>query len=159
MPLIIQNPFGAHRSVTTFASGVDAAGEPFHVPIAVNEYRANAAIARGDVVEFVYGTSTVPLSVKKMVTTSGALAFAGVALNDAATGETVQVASHGHCLVNVGANATAAGSYLVKPGTTDGVGTVSSTAVDATTVAGSILGVFVGTNDGATFSPVFLTRL
>lgn len=155
----IQNPFGAHRQVTTFASGVDVFGEPFHTPAVVQEYRANAAVTRGQVVEFVYGTTTVPLSVQPMATASSQIRFAGVALNDAATGETVQVCTHGHCLVNVGATATAIDSYLVKPATTAGVGTVASAAPDATTVAGTILGTFVGANDGTTFSPVFISRL
>jgi len=154
----IQNPFGAHRQVTTFASGVDTFGEPFHAPAVVQEYRANAAITLGQVVEFVYGTSTVPLSVQPMATASSQMRFAGVALNAAAAGEVVQVCTHGHCLVNVGATATAIDSYLLKPATTAGVGTVASTAADATTVAGTILGVFVGSNDGTTFSPAFINR-
>jgi hypothetical protein len=154
----IQNPFGAHRQVTTFASGVDVLGEPFHAPAVTQEYRANAAITLGQVVEFVYGTATVPLSVQPMATASSQMRFAGVALNAAAAGEVVQVCTHGHCLVNVGATATAIDSYLLKPATTAGVGTVASTAVDATTVTGTILGTFVGANDGTTFSPVFLHR-
>jgi hypothetical protein len=159
MPLIIQNPFGAHRAVTTYASGVDSNGEPFYPSAVTQEYRANAAITAGQVVEFVYGTSTVPLSVQPMATATSHVRFAGVALAAAAAGDVVQVCTHGHCLVNVGATATAIDSYLLKPATTAGVGTVASTAIDATTVAGTILGTFVGTNDGATFSPVFINRM
>jgi hypothetical protein len=155
----IQNPFGAHRQVTTFASGVDSFGEPFHTASTVQEYRCNATITRGQVVEYVYGTASVPLSVQPMATASSHVRFAGVALNDAVAGEVVQVCTHGHCLVNVGANATAIDSYFVKPATTAGVATTGSSAPDATTVTGTILGVFVGANDGTTFSPAFITRL
>jgi hypothetical protein len=157
MPLHISNPFGAHVPVTTFASGVDADGQPFYQPSAIQEYRANAAVARGDVVQWVAATASVPLSVAAMATASSALIFAGVALNSAATGETVQVAQHGHVLVRTGDITTALGEYLLKPSTTAGVGVTSNTAIDATTVAGSILGVVVGNDDG-TFTPVFLTR-
>ena len=158
MPLHISNPFGAHRRVTTFVAGQDADGEPFYQANASQEYRANAAITRGQLVQWVAPTASVPLSVTPMATASSALIFAGVALNDAAIGETVQVAQHGHVLVNTGDVTTALGEYLVKPGTTAGIGTLSSTAVDATTVVGSLLGIVVGNDDG-TFTPVFLNRL
>jgi hypothetical protein len=158
MPLHISNPFGAHRRVTTFVAGQDAEGEPFYQPNIIQEYRANASVTRGQLVQWVAPTATVPLSVTPMATASSALIFAGVALNDATAGETVQVAQHGHVLVNTGDITTSLGEYLVKPATTAGVGTVSSTAIDATTVVGSTLGIVVGNDDG-TFTPVFLNRL
>lgn len=158
MPLHINNPFGAHRPVTTFVAGQDANGEPFHLPNSVQEYRANAAIQRGEIVQWVAPSASAPLSVTPMATASSQLIFAGVALNDAQTGETVQVAQHGHALVRTGDVTTALGEYLLKPSTTAGVGVTASTAVDATTVAGTILGIVVGNDDG-TFTPVFLTRL
>jgi hypothetical protein len=158
MSRLISNPFGAHRQVTTFVAGQDADGEPFHQPNAISEYRANAAITRGQLVQWVAPTASLPLSVTPMATASAAILFAGVALNDAATGEAVQVVQHGHVLVRTGDVTTSLGEYLVKPGTTAGIGTLSATAIDATTVAGTILGVVVGNDDG-TFTPVFLNRL
>jgi hypothetical protein len=154
---LLTNPLGAHRQVTTFVAGQDADGEPFHQPTAITTYRANAAILRGQVVQFVAPTASVPLSVAPMATASSALIYAGVALDNAAAGETVQVAQAGHVLVRTGDVTTSLGEYLVKPGSTAGIGSLSSTAIDGTTVAGSILGVVVGNDDG-TFTPVFLTR-
>lgn len=154
---LISNAYGAFRKVTSFLNGKDDGGEPFFQPTAITQYRASAAVSAGDVLEFVIATASVPLSVQKMVTTTSQLKFAGVALNNAAAGENVLVAQHGYVMVNFGATTTSF-NYLLKPATTNGVGTEGSAAPDATTVAGTILGIIVGTGDG-TYSPVHLTRL
>ena len=157
MSHLIKNSLGAFRTVTTFVAGQDAFGEPLHQPSVVQEYRANAAVTRGQCVQWVAPTASQIISVEPMATASAALIFAGVALNDAAAGEVVQVAQQGHVLVNTGDVTTSLGQYLIKPGTTAGVGTLSSTAIDATTVAGTILGIVVGNDDGV-FTPVYLNR-
>jgi hypothetical protein len=152
---LISNPFGAHRTVTTFVAGQDRDGEQLFQPTPVTEYRAAAAILRGQVCEWVAPTATVPLSAQPMATASSNLLYAGVALDNAEVGEVVKLVTHGHAIVRTGDVTTALGQYLVKPGTTAGLGTVSATAIDAATVSGTILGVVVGNDDG-TFTPVFL---
>jgi hypothetical protein len=155
--MLISNPFGAHRTVTTFVADQDAGGECLHQPIGVTEFRAAAAVTRGQVLEFVAPTASVPISVQPMATASDQLLYAGVALDAADVGQTVQVARHGVALVRTGDITTQLGEYLLKPATTAGVGTVASTAIAAATVQGTVLGVVLGNDDG-TFTPVFLDR-
>lgn len=155
---LISNSQGAHRVVSTFVTDQDDGGEALHQPTGITEYRANAAISVGQVVSFVAGTATVPLSVKPMATGDSVLIFAGIAQNSAIAGETVQVAQVGHALLAIGAGTPAFGEYLTKPAVTAGLGVNTATAIDATTVAGTVLGVFVGTKAASNLAPVFLTR-
>lgn len=155
---LIHNSQGAHRTVPTFATDQDDGGESLHQPTAITEYRANAAIVVGQVLSWVAGTTAVPMSVTPMATATDALRFAGVAINAAAIGETVQVAQLGHVLVLASTGTPAFGEYLTKPAVTAGLGVNTATVVDATTVTGSVFGVFVGTKTAANLAPVFLTR-
>jgi hypothetical protein len=144
------NPRAAFTNVTTFVSGVDANG--IEIPYGRLElaYRANAAISVGQVVSFVAPTATVPLSVTPMTTATSQTLFAGIALEAAAAGGTVRVCTRGHCLVLANAQTPAAGQFIRVPGTTTGEPTISATAIDATTVVGTILGVVFGVKDATT---------
>lgn len=155
---LISNPQGAHRTVTTFVAGQDDGGEALIQPAVTQAYRANEAIVRGQVCAWVAPTASVPLSVKPMATADNSLLFAGVALDNADAGQSVQLAQLGHALVRTGDVTTQLGHYLVKPASTAGVGTLVSDALDATDVVGAVLGVVLGSDDG-TFTPVYLTRL
>ncbi len=154
---LISNGLGAHRKVTTFVSGRDDGGEAIHQPGVHQEYRANAAVAFGEVVNFVAGTASVSLSVTPMAAATANQLYAGVAMNGAAAGEIVKVAQFGHAIVKTGDVTTELGEYILNPTTTTGVAVTAATAIDATTIAGTILGTVTGTEtDG--FTPVFLKQ-
>lgn len=152
---LIKNSLGAHRTVSDFQTGRDVDGEVIFQPAIIEEYRANAAVAVGDVLHYVAATATVPLSVAPMATASSVLIFAGIALNAAAVGEIVQVVTYGHAIVRTGDVTTGLGQYLLKPATTAGVAVTSNTAIDATTVAGTVIGIVLGPDDG-TFTPCYI---
>jgi hypothetical protein len=141
------NPRAANTNVTTYVSGVDANG--IEIPYGRFElaYRANAAVSVGQAVSFVAPTATVPLSVTPMATATSQTLFAGIALESAPAGGTVRVCHRGHCLILANAQTPAAGNFVRVPGTTTGEPTISSTAIDATTVVGTVIVVVFGTKD------------
>lgn len=145
---LIQAPQGGFNVTTTFVSGVDRDGVAHEYGTDYIVVRANAATVKGDVVSWVDPTATVPMSITPMPTASGQLDFAGIAMEGAsAAGKYIKVAVGKFALVNVAAQTSAAGEYLIKPTTTAGKGIRSATAIDATTVAGTILGRFAGIKD------------
>src|SRR5215207_9940268 len=131
---LITSPVGAHRLVTDYRTGKDADGELIAYDQEVFEYRANAAIAQGDLCYFVVPTATVPLSVKaKAASPESIVLWAGVALAAAAAGGVVQVVRSGACEVNVGANTPAAGNAVIPDAATAAIAAASAAAIDATT--------------------------
>lgn len=151
MESTLTSPLGAFTPVTTYVSGVDREGSFIEYGTRWYLYRANAAITRGAGLMWVAATATTPLSVAHMTTAASMRLFAGVALEAAsAAGKIIRVAVGGHCLVNMNAQTSQFGEYLVVPATNAGELTRAATALDATTVAGSVVGTVLGIKDGTT---------
>lgn len=151
----LTNPFGAHKTVTDYRTGRDAAGEELAYGSIRNIYRADAAIAKGEVVMWVAPTASVPLSVTPMTAAAADTLFAGVAQNTAAAGGRVTVVENGHCLVDVAAETAAFGSLLTAPATTTGKAEIGAT-FDATLVVGSVIGVALAAKDSANLAPAII---
>jgi hypothetical protein len=141
---------GGFGKTSTYVSGVDDEGSMHEYGTEYMTIRANAAIVKGNVLSWVAPTATVPVSVTNMPTASGQLDFAGIAMESATAGKYVRVAVGGFALVDVASQTVASGEYLLKPTTTAGKGISASTAIDATTVAGTILGRFFGVKNAVT---------
>lgn len=157
----LTNPLGGgsmSATVSDYRTGRDAEGNAIAVAdrIVLN-LRANAAIAVGDLVAFVVPTASVPLSVKQAVNGDQSPMKVGVALAAASAGQVVPVCFFGPCFVKVGSGTPAAGNWA-SPSSTAGEVTVNSSAPDATTVAGTILGVFTGTKDSNNLAPFFFLK-
>lgn len=151
MESTLTSPLGAFTPVTTFVSGVDREGNFIEYGTRWYSYRTNAAITRGAGLMWVAATATTPLSVTHMTTAASLRLFAGVAMEAASgAGKIIRVCVGGHCLVNMNAQTSAFGEYLVVPATNAGELTRASTALDATTVAGSVLGTVLGVKDATT---------
>ena len=138
----ITNPLGYHRTVSDFTTGVDAQGEEIAYGSIVRHYRANVAIAQGEVVTFTVATATVPLSL--VLATAGS-SIKMVALEAAAAGEQCAVVVEGHARVLCTATAVTFGDSLIVSAT---AGSAAAAAEDATTVVGTVLGIAVGAKGG-----------
>lgn len=142
----ITNPLGAYKTTTDYTTGVTSDGELHSYGQRVYPFRANAAVAKGEVLMWVAPTTTVPLSVTPMTVAGADNLFAGVALEAAASGAAVNVCMDGVCLVDVAAETAAAGSLLTCPATTTGKAEIGTT-FDATLVVGTIIGTALGAKD------------
>lgn len=161
----ITHPLGGSSlgtAVTDFRTGKDADGNELAVTEnIVLHLRANAAIAKGDLVSFVVPTATVPLSVKQTAVADTSWMKRGIAMAAAtAAGQVIPVCVFGHCLVNVGAGTPVAGDYGTPHGATAGLVAVVAAASppDATTVVGTVLGVFLGTKDANNLASFFFDK-
>lgn len=156
--MLLSNPRGANRTVTSFLEGVSEDGDILDAPCTVHSYVANAAIARGAIVMFVAPTATQELRVTPMTSAADDRLFAGVAVESAdAAGDVVVVATSGHALA-LCEDTPAFGDVFTKP-TTAGIANTASTDPDATAVVGSIFGTVLGTAPGGAASgltPVFI---
>lgn len=150
----IPNPLGAFKTVPDFTLGVSDAGELITPEIEVVQYRANAAITKGQALMFVAPTTTVPLSVTPMTAAAADRLHAGAAMHAASAGQLVGVAINGHCMVNVGAGTAAAASYVLVPATTTGVYDVDA----AVTATKTIVGIFWGVKDANNLAFALLER-
>lgn len=151
----LTNPFGAHKTVTDYRTGRTADGEELAYGNIRNIYRADAAIAKGEVVMWVAPTATVPLSVTPMTAAAANNLFAGIAQNAAAAGARVTVVENGHCLVDVAAETAAFGSVVTAPATTTGKAEIGAT-FDATLVVGSYIGTALGAKDSSNLVPCII---
>jgi hypothetical protein len=153
----ITNPLGAHQTVTDFTTGVDRDGQLIHYSFNSVPIRANAAIGKGEVLSWVAPTTTVPLSVTPMAAATVGSLFAGVAAKAAAAGAVVEVIlPHSVALVDCGASTIAAGTVIVKPTTTGKA--LNSAALDATTIAGTVIGVALGAKNASNQALCWLYR-
>lgn len=94
-----------------YASGKDERGVPLVVARRTRGYPATAAVRRGDAVSFDAPTATAPLSVHAADgdTAIDEAMIAGVALNDAAAGEVVEVGDLGYARITDGATVSVGG--------------------------------------------------
>lgn len=120
------DPKSSGRPVASYLTGKDSNGVVIELAQDVNSYRANSAIAQGDLVRFVAPTATAPLSVETTPATATLPAgtLAGVALAAAAAGDTVRVAKDLAWVKGTGT----AGQYIQTVAT---AGSISSTATAA----------------------------
>jgi hypothetical protein len=154
---VFANPTSAFKKVSDFVSGVDDAGRDIEYPRVVQSYKASTAITKGNWVSFVTPTTTEPLRVAIGETTAAARTWAGVALNTVAAGEMCNVVVYGYARCTVGTTDPVFGDAAII-GASDGLSGVLA-APDATTVAGTILGLYLGVEDAANLAPVFVQKL
>lgn len=119
--------------------------------------RANDTIAAKNAVGWVAPTATVPLSVELLDVSdaTAAAVFAGVALDSGVAGEMIRVVVEGPCIVTVDDGTPVFGVYAIKHATVDGC-VIATATVDASTLAGTIVGVFLSAEIGTTNTAWFL---
>lgn len=155
----IANPYGALRKMTTFVGFKSDDGDEVSPGQArVFNLRANAAIAKGEVLMWVVPTATLPVSVTPMTAAAVDNLFVGVARHAAAAGEDVTVVTEGFCFVDVAAETAAFGNPVTMPATTTGKAEIGAT-FDATLVVGSYLGTALGAKDAANLAPVWIHQM
>lgn len=142
----ITNPSGAFGEATF--PGPESNFPQRTIDITVS---GSVAVAAHDAVTFLWDETARTLKCEPwdtnasgQTTTGGA----GVALDAGAAGKSIRVVVGGFALVNIGSGNSAVKNDNVLGSTTKGV--VTSTTPAATVVAGSILGWFVGDEDGTT---------
>jgi hypothetical protein len=153
----LTNPAGLYKQTTDFRIGKTATGESHSYGGMYLPFRANAAVAKGQALAFVAPTAALPLSVKPRVNADISPLFAGIAMEAKAAGEVVMVCVFGFCEAWVDTADPVAGNYGVLSATTGAVG-VASAAIDATTVAGTVLGFFLHEEDADNLAPFFISR-
>lgn len=118
---------------------------------------ANGAIAIGDVCVHVVPTATQAPRVNKSGAAAGGWTVMGVACTVAtAAGREVELCTEGYCLVNVGATAPVAGDVCIVSATAGQADViVQGTGVVAATVAGTVLGYYLGTKDASNLAFVY----
>lgn len=161
----IINPAGALSmsvAVSDHRTGRDANGNPLAYKQEVVTFQSSGAISVGDLVSLVPPSAAdTPLRVKQAVTGDIAAVKIGVALTaSTATGQNVQVVTNGFCHVNVGSGTPAAGGFGTPSSTAGQVTyTAAASPPDATTVVGTLLGVFLGAKDSNNRAPFWLQKL
>lgn len=152
MNSILTAPNGGFVKTTTFVSGVDDEGSPHEYGCFYLTLRANAATRKGHGVSWVDPTATAPASVTPMPAATTDVAFAGVAMDDAAAaGQFIRVCILGFCLVWMNAQTAAAAEYIVNPTTTAGELIRAATpTLDTNFVAGTHLGRVFGVKNATT---------
>jgi len=150
--MILSDPNGAHRTITTYISGRDADGIPLVIGNQdIESFRAAATILQGQALMFVAPTATVPITVTPMTAAASAATpwrFAGVAMEGAVANEQVRLCSKGFCEVLFDTSDTAAAySILNLPYTTTGEFDIAAATADDVAQVGWVCGVETGTED------------
>lgn len=157
---LLSNSVGAFRTVSDFRTGKDADGFPISVgqPEVIADAIANGAIAVGDVVVRVVPTATQGLRFAKSGASATGWTYAGVAVTAAAgAGSSVQIVSRGYARVNVGATTPVIGDVAILSATAGQADVIAAgTGVVAATVAGTVLGEYLGTKDAGNLAAVWL---
>lgn len=158
-PSQVTNPQGANLTVSDFKLFRDASSQDLELGKGETyTARANATILKGQALEHVVPTTTVPYSVQPMQLASGVHLYAGCALNSATAGQDVNFARRGYMMAFTDdADTPAFGQVLLKPSAT--IGQYRTAAAAATSTGQAILGVVLGAEqDGVALrkSPVFL---
>lgn len=153
----VENPFGALRTVSDYRTFKSDDGDTVAPKTESEFFRANAAINKGEVVEFVAAVAATPLSVQAMATATAGSLFAGVAMGAAAAGEEVQVCTRGFAFVDVAATTAAFGDYIGKPATTAGKANADA-VIDATSVLGTAIGICFGAKDANNLAPAMIRQ-
>lgn len=157
----LNNPLGGGSMssiVSDHRTFKDAEGGTVALHTEQVRFQASGAIARGDLVSLVSPTAaTTPLRVKQAATADVGSRKIGIALNAAAaTGDPVDVCIGGLCFANVGAGTPAADGAAVVSGATAGL--VATGTVDASTLAGTIVGTFLGAKDADNRAPLWFQK-
>lgn len=152
---------GALRTVADFTQYKDSAGNALDFGQTVEVFRANGTIVAGDLVSWVVAVAGTPLSVKQALVADTQVIQPGVALDSAVAGGQVRVVTAGFALVKVEAAVTPAfGDTAIKGATTAGATQISAVnPPDATTVAGTIVGIYLGAKLTAlNICPIWIRR-
>lgn len=154
------NPLNAYKTVSDNRTMKADDGEAVDVGSTVVPYRAAGAISAGDVVCLLAPPDAVtPMSVTPKVTARLLPSVIGVAMEAAtAAGQVIDVCTFGLAFVNVGAGTPAANNTATVQTNSAQAG-VSAAENDATTIVGSILGVYLGAKDANNRAPVFVSRV
>lgn len=149
---IIANPNGAFLNVSDFTTGRDDDGNPIVLGNqCIEGWQAGATILQGQALMFTAPTTTAPITVEPMtaaVTAADSWRFAGVAMEDASSGDQVRVCRSGPVEILFDTAATpAAYDLLEAPGTTTGDFDVAGAAADNGVYVGWVLGGEIGTED------------
>jgi len=162
MPQItVTNPNGAFVGVTDFRTGKDANGDALRgVQTVVDDYTSAGAIAVGDLVNLVPPASASVNWQWKQNAAAGADPITrqhGIALTKTtAAGQQVKVCVYGPVLCNVGAATPAVDVAGIRSATAGQVTT--SATPDATTITGTIMGVFGGAKDANNQAILFVNQ-
>lgn len=151
----ISNPKGAFQSVTSFLTYKTDSGEEISYSRQEDTFRANDTILATQAVGFVAATATVPLSVELLDVSdaTAAASFAGVAADGGVAGDIIRVVRRGPAIVSIDDGTPAFLNFAIKHATVDGA-LIASAAPDASTVAGTLLGVFLSAEIGTTNTAV-----
>lgn len=154
-PNTVTNVKGAFQSITSFLTYKTDSGEEISYARSVSQFRANDTILATQAVGFVAATAGVPLSVELLDVSdaTAAASFAGVAATGGVAGDIIDVVVNGPAIVSIDDGTPAFLNFAIKHATVDGA-LIASPAPDATTVAGTLLGVFVSAEIGTTNTAV-----
>lgn len=143
----IANPSGAYGQI-----GADFDEENNQQLVCDFEVSGAVAVADGDAIALVWDSTNMTLKCEPWDTDAAgqnARLGLGVSLDAGAAGDVVRVVVFGYAVVNVTAAATPAEGASVIGSTTKGQ-VAQAVAEDATLIAGTILGKFLGAEIGAT---------
>ena len=154
---LITDPNSAYKAVTDWRLFRDANGLPIEYGKGdMYTARANATVSKGDALEHVVPTAAIPYSVQRMAVASGIHLFAGVALNSAVAGGTVNFMHSGFFIVSTDDSDTPAfGQVLLKPDATAGQFATAAAAATLQNVLGTVLGAEEG-GAGVRQAPAFV---
>ena len=149
---IIANPTSAMSRTSDYRTGKSDNGTEINYGKTVRLFRANAAITKGFIVDFVPPAKGAPLS----VTTSAANSYltAGVAEASAAEGELVPVCVEGSTFA-VAAGTHSAGAALGA----NSDGKAAAVTVSASTPVGGVIAIGLAGGTANTLGPVYVQHV
>lgn len=162
--LTVTNPAGVfgNAPVADYRTGKKADGRPLEAYAdVVDDFLSAGVIAAGDLVNLVPPTAATTPPVWKQNAAAGADPITrqhGIALNaTTAAGQPVKVCIRGLCLANVGAAGAPAVDLTAIRSATAGL-VVQGATPDATTIVGTIFGVFFGAKDANNKAWLFVNQ-
>lgn len=156
----ITNPLGVYGStIADYTTGKDSAGGEIAYGKSFRPYRCAGTITRGSVVCLLAPADALtPLSVTPKVTAQFFSSVIGIADKSGVAGDVIPVITEGIAFADVGAGTPVVNQTATVQANSNQVG-IGGTTADATTIAGSVLGVFLsGAKDASNLTPVFVNR-
>lgn len=164
----IPNPTGTYAQVPDFTLWATGYGGDINYERRVEEWRVdsvggNQTIVKGDWVALTAAGTSTPVSVEQLDVSDAYAAFVciGVALDAGTAGKIIRVVTRGPAVANIGNTSSPSfGDVAIKHASTDGAsGAVAIASWDATKVAGTALGVYLGGAINSTaFAPVLVAK-
>lgn len=154
----VASPGGAYAGSADFTAYTDRTGNLIQYGQDIKVFRANEAITQWAAVALVAATATVPTSVE-LIDVSDAYsstAFIGIAQEAGAAGDFISICVGGITLAKCDTTDPIFGSAVVE-GAADGqVGALLIGSLDATTVEGTVFGVFLDVENSSDLAPIYL---